>query len=67
MRMTDEMDLALMKAFRAAGGWVPGEPSKALARIKAVEPRPEGGGYRITARGLRVARERAAKKWGVRL
>lgn len=65
MRMTDEMDLALMKAFRAAGGWVPGEPAKPLVSNKLVESEP--GHFRITREGQAKARELAAKKWRVSL
>ena len=64
VRLTEDADLALMKAYRAEGGWVPGEPPYVLLREKLVE-RAHGGSYRVTRAGRAEARKRAEKKWGV--
>lgn len=63
MRFTDEMDMTLMKAYRAAGGWVPGKASPALERERLIEV--DGEHYRITHNGRALARERAMRKWKV--
>lgn len=65
IRVTEEMDLALMKAYRAAGGWVPGEFPDGLKKHRLVKAEP--GHSKITQQGERFARRRAEKKWGVRL